>query len=277
MSLIYILLGLTVVVYLLSFFVPSDYTSTLTTLWVLTLASAAFVMPFLLSAGREPPQADLISLLLSPLALSSVLLPTVPLDVALETISVLVLTVLGTFLTRHFEAKSLEKFVGVLINILVFFSWFGIVTVYQGAIEIVLSLTIVMAMFQNTAECFRAIERAIENVFVIALWIAKLVARLDPTNRLTEELTKSLVSFILKIMESPFTRFVYVPAISVAVTLVPRSPTYVTFVSTVVTVLSSLLLILYQTEILERPENFTGRIFVIVSVALVFVDSFFIT
>ena len=192
-----ILLGLSVVFFLLSFIAPKDYISTLETIRFLTLAFTAFVMPWLLSAGKEPPRTDLVSLLLSPLALGSVLLPTVPLDVALKTMSALVLTELGTLLTRHFEAKSLEKIVPVLINILVFFSWFGIVTIYQGAIAIVLTLTIVMAMFQNTTECLRAIETAIENVFVIALGIAKLVARLDPTNNLTEETAESSCFYVL--------------------------------------------------------------------------------
>ena len=231
-------------------------------------------MPWLLCAGKEPPRTDLVSLLLSPLVLGSVLLPTVPLEVALKTMLVLVLTILGTLLTRPFGAKSLEIFVPVLINSLVFFSRFGIVTAYQGAIAIVITLTAVMTMFRNVKESYEGMEKAIENVFVIALGIAKLVATLDPTNTLTKETAEGLVLCIVKIMESPSTRFAYVPAMSVVVTLVPRAPAHVTFVSMVVTALSSLLLILNQREILERPGKFTGIIFVIVSVALIFVKSF---
>ena len=266
---ILILLGLTVVLILSKLIVPSN----LETLWFLTLSFTAFVMPWWLSAGKEP-RIDLVSLLLPPLVLGSVLLPTVPLDVASETMLVLVLTLLGTLLTRPFGAKFLEIFVPLLINIVVFFSRFGIVTEYKDAITIVITLTVVLASYLNVSDSLKGIDRAVEKVFVIVLRIAKLVARLDPTNRLTEETAEGLVLCIVKIIESPSTRFAYVPAMSVLVTLVPRAPAHVTFVSAVVTALSSLLVILFQRKISERPVRFTVIIFYIVSVALVLVNSF---
>ena len=259
----WMLLGLTVVL-ILTGLIDLD------TLWFLTMTFTALMMLF--CVGKGPPRTDLVSLLLPPLVLGSILLPTVPLDVALETISGLVLIALGTLLSIHFEVKSLEKFIPVLINILGFM--FGIATVYRGAIAIVVTLTSVMAMSRNVTESIKAIDKAIERVFQIAVRLAEL---LDIFHELGADFTNLLISIIVEIIDSPFIRFVYVPAMSVVVTLVPRAPAHVTFVSMVFTSLSSLLLIFYQSmqrDILKRPAEFIGIISVIVNVALILVNSF---
>ena len=260
--LIYFLLSLTLLLMLTGLIASNDLE-----VGLLAFVLTVFAMPLLLSVGKEPPRTDLVSLLLSPLVLGSVLLPTVSLDVALETISVLVLIALGTLLTGPFRSKSWEIFVPLIINSLVFLSRSGVINVYQGAIAIVLTLTsVLMAMFRNVTESINGMDRVIVNVFVIAIAIAELEAGPEITNLITD--------CVVKIMESPSTRFVYVPAMSVVATLAFRAPAHVTFVSMVVTVLTSLLVIFYQRELLKRPGQFTGIISFMVSVALVLVNSF---